>query len=319
MATKKNTDVENINKSVSENKISIEKAKKTPVTAAAKDEQKEKTPKAKTAAKTARSVKKVTVADVTKAIKKTVTKKPSIHNKDIVTATFEVRFSTEFGQQIFIVGNHEKLGNDDIHKATPLHYVNSNAWNVTIDFDVNTIPHTISYRYFVKNADGSIVEEGLSNKNIDLTEAAGKKVYVSDFWSFSGFPVGLFETKPFNVLLNNDAAIKKVKNASHVFTIKAPAVKSNQIICLLGSDKKLGEWEVKKALPLYPLGNGNWQIEIDLSKTAFPVEYKFGLWDKEAKKLTTLEAYENRICSIPAEKNTRVFVNEGLINLQENA
>ncbi len=239
--------------------------------------------------------------------------------KNTVTVTFEVRFSTEFGQQLFMVGNHELLGNNDIAKATPLQYLNEKAWSVTIDFDANDVPVFISYKYFVQNIDGSIIEEGVANKNIDLSASAGKNIYVSDFWSFSGFPAGLFETKPFKVLLNKDTEVKKVRNATHTFTIKAPAVKENEVVCMLGNDKKTGAWEVKKALPLSPLANGNWQIELDLSKAEFPLEYKFGLWDSKEKKLITLEAYENRVCNISATKDKKVFINEGLINLQENA
>ena len=314
MATKKKADALPANTASSEKSVEIPIKKTAVKKAAVKGEKKVK----------AASPKKATATNAEPTAskpKKAVTTKVSTPKsaKNTITVTFEVRFSTEFGQQLFIVGNHELLGNNDIAKATPLQYLNEKAWNVTLDFDASNIPIFISYKYFVQNIDGSIIEEGVANKNIDLSASAGKNIYVSDFWSFSGFPAGLFETKPFKVLLNKNTEVKKVSNATHIFTIKAPVVNEDEVVCMLGNDKKTGAWEVKKALPLSPLANGNWQIELDLSKSVFPLEYKFGLWNKNDKKLITLEGYENRICNISATKDKKVFINEGLINLPENA
>lgn len=324
MATKKNKEVENLTekttiKKAVPKKAAVKKAATAKKATTAKEEIKKTL--IKDAEKVEKVVKKVKdkVVEVAKDVEKVV-KKTTTTQKDTVNVTFEVRFSTEYGQEIYIVGNHSLLGNSDLNEAKLLNYLNDKAWNISLDFPAQQLPETISYHYFVKNIDGSIVEEGLANKTIDLSAASGKKVYVSDFWSFSGFPVGLFETKPFQVLLKEvDSKTKTVKNATHVFTIKAPIVKENEVVCLLGDDKKLGEWEVKNAIELTPIGNGNWQTEVDLSKATFPIHYKFGLLDKHTKKIISIEAYENRFCAVPAEKEAKVFVNEGLINLQENA
>lgn len=315
MATKKKADAPAKEKKASEKAIEKPIKKATVKKTVAKENKKVKTITSDKVAPKVATVRKAAVKATAKPKKATTAK----IEKDTITVTFEVRFSTEFGQQLFIVGNHELLGNNDTSRATPLQYLNEKAWSVTINFDASDIPVFISYKYFVQNIDGSIIEEGVANKNIDLSASAGKSIYVSDFWSFSGFPAGLFETKPFKVLLNKDTEVKKVRNATHTFTIKAPAVKENEVICLLGNDKKFGAWEVKKALLLSPFANGNWQIELDLSKAEFPLEYKFGLWNKKEKQLIALEAYENRICNIYTTKDTKVFINEGLINLQENA
>lgn len=261
---------------------------------------------------------------VEKTVKKIASKISSLTAEDNKNTrlTFEVRFSTEYGQNLFVVGDHELLGNDDLEFALPLQYLNDKAWSATIELHEGNTPRVINYRYFVKNVDGSIIEESLANKSIDLSASAGKNIYVSDFWSFSGFPAGLFETKPFLILLNNAGAAeptKKTKNSTHVFTVKAPVVSNDQVVCMLGDDKRLGGWEVKKALKLYPVGNGNWQIELDLSKSVFPIHYKFGLLNTKTKKPLILEGYENRCCALPAIKDGKVFINEGLINLAENA
>jgi len=50
------------------------------------------------------------------------------------TLVFQLRFTTQFGQIIYVVGNHPLLGNNDIEKAVPLRYLNENYWNLTIPF-----------------------------------------------------------------------------------------------------------------------------------------------------------------------------------------
>lgn len=279
--------------------------------------------KASVVKKTVAAKKEATVkssATVGKVAAKKVPVKKSQASVVGASVTFEIRFSTEFGQTMYVVGNHAQLGNDDLEKAVPMHYLNDKAWNITVEFDADALTDNISYYYFVKNADGSIVKEGIPNKTLSLSTAKGKKIYVSDFWSFAGFPVGLFETKPFQVLLpQTPDTKKKAKKSTHVFTVKAPAIAAGQCVCLLGDDKQLGAWEMKKSILLERVGEGNWQVALDLSKATFPVHYKFGIWDTAKNTFIQLEDYENRYCAVSAAKEDQVYVNDGLIKLSSNA
>src|SRR6185503_18812721 len=75
-----------------------------------------KTPKEKTKPKTGRSRR-------TKTIK----------------IVFQLKFRTRPGENLFITGDHEVFGENDINKALPLQYLNEEMWVASFDIDVSSI------------------------------------------------------------------------------------------------------------------------------------------------------------------------------------
>jgi 4-alpha-glucanotransferase len=64
------------------------------------------------------------------------------------TLLFQLRFTTQFGQNIYVIGNHPLLGNNDIEKAVPLQYFNDNFWNLSISFGAkDMVDESISYQW----------------------------------------------------------------------------------------------------------------------------------------------------------------------------
>ncbi|MFY7901260.1 MAG: carbohydrate-binding module family 20 domain-containing protein, partial [Chitinophagaceae bacterium] len=78
------------------------------------------------------------VAEVKEAV--TASEKPKVVRKksktvlSTITVTFQLRFHTNYGQSLFITGNHPNLGDNDQQKAVPLEYVNHNLWSVSLPF-----------------------------------------------------------------------------------------------------------------------------------------------------------------------------------------
>ena len=52
---------------------------------------------------------------------------------------FQLRFTTQFGQNIYLLGNHPLLGSNDTEKAIPLKYINEHYWNLTLPFGAKDI------------------------------------------------------------------------------------------------------------------------------------------------------------------------------------
>ena len=66
--------------------------------------------------------------------------------------TFQLKFRTAFGQELFISGSHALLGNNNIEQALPLEYVNGEHWQAVIEFDENECrDQQITYNYVLKN------------------------------------------------------------------------------------------------------------------------------------------------------------------------
>ena len=65
---------------------------------------------------------------------------------------FYLRFHTQFGQALSIVGNLPALGNEELGKALPLSFLNDEYWHGSIEIDP-THAETLHYRYVFTEKD----------------------------------------------------------------------------------------------------------------------------------------------------------------------
>ena len=230
---------------------------------------------------------------------------------------FHLRFKTNFGQAIFITGNHPLLGNGNIEQAIPMVYLNEDYWVLHLATKGLSKDETIQYSYFIQNADGTRSFDWGSDKSIMANQLATKELILIDTWNFTGNIDNAFYTAPFaNVLLkSSDTAVKPVipnKNATHVFRVKAPLLAADQTICIIGESKEIGGWDASKALPLNKiLDQPYFEINLDLSLCDFPLVYKYGMYDIVQKKFLAFESGNNRVLYEPVGKNKLVLVQDG--------
>ena len=123
---------------------------------------------------------------------------------------FHLRFKTNFGQTIFITGNHPLLGNGNIETAVPMVYLNEDYWVLHLATKGLLKAETIHYSYFIQNADGTRIFDWGSDKSIIVDQLATKELVLIDAWNFTGYIDNTFYTAPFaNVLLQSTG--KQVK------------------------------------------------------------------------------------------------------------
>ena len=162
---------------------------------------------------------------------------------------FYLRFHTQFGQSLHISGNIDALGNQDPSKAFPLRYLNNEFWHGTLEADAANTAH-IQYSYFLRNADGTVLEECGHDRIIDISGEGIEEFQVIDTWTHCGDFENAFYTAPFQqVLLKDHSAAGKTKYAkkfTHIFREKAPLLKKNEVLCLGGSGISLGEWDTEE-------------------------------------------------------------------------
>ena len=78
-----------------------------------------------------------------------------------MTVFFQIRFSTRYGQRLYVLGDHPLLGGGNTAEALPMEYLNENEWSVRVE-----IPHSkkfseFSYKYLLQEPDGRIIDTGL--------------------------------------------------------------------------------------------------------------------------------------------------------------
>lgn len=252
-------------------------------------------------------------------------KKPS--RTPLNRVTFWLRYATQYGQEIFISGNHEILGNNHSAEAIPLTYFNEHYWTVTLDFSQINIPEAgISYHYQIKHSNGDWEQEWGDYKRILFSDQSNEALTLVDSWNYTGYIENIFETEPFQQVLLKKQGLSipnntgTPANATHDFRVKAPLLPENQTICLLGSGDTFGQWQTQDPILMqYDETSGSYQIAVDLGNASFPIAYKYGVYDTQKQQFIRFEQGDNRVAHQQAMPNTLVRYHDGFVWLPNNS
>lgn len=210
--------------------------------------------------------------------------------------TFFLNYHTEFGQELFISGNNNFLGNNEIDHAIPMVYLDRESWFLTMELPDN-FDDIILYKYILKDKDGSRVYDGEGDRSIDVSLLKKKTISVVDTWNADSNIANVFFTRPFSeVLLEHVPKVKipAPKKYTHEFRVKAPLLQPGEIICMAGSSKKLKYWDTNE--PLLMEAKNNWFItRLELEPDGLPITYKYGIYNFQEKKFVRFEECANRI------------------------
>ena len=232
-----------------------------------------------------------------------------------------LRFHTNFGQSLFVTGNHELFGNGEAEKALPLQYVNDECWQTILLFPSGTAPNTdLVYNYILRNPDGSLIWDWGSDKKINPGSLTAEENLVVDSWNNASYPENAFYTEPFkSVLLKaNRTDVSETPNATptHTFRVKAPLLSKGQTLCLIGETPALGGWSTAAPLRLRrAAGEDYFTAQVDLSDASFPLAYKYGVFDIERGAFVRYEDGQNRVLNDAPAPHKHIFVNEGFARL----
>lgn len=233
---------------------------------------------------------------------------------------FYLRFHTKFGQTLHISGNIDALGNDDPARAFTLEYLNDEYWHGTLEVNAADTA-LVQYHYFLRNEDGTVVEEWGADRAVDISREGTDEFQVVDTWNHSGEYENAFYTAPFRQVLLSEHAVpakaKYAKKFSHIFKVKAPLLKKNEVACICGSGAAFGEWDTDAALLMTPAGNW-WTARVAIPKESFPLHYKYGVYDLKQKKFIRYEDGANRVLHGDAHKKKLTILHDGFVRLPNN-
>jgi 4-alpha-glucanotransferase len=239
----------------------------------------------------------------------------SFHNVSAMFITFRLKFSTQFGQTIFVSGSTPVLGSGNVAKAWPLAYVNNQYWQLTIKVNED---ERINYKYILREPGKPDTIEFGNDRVIEPTILNAKEVLLVDTWNFTGDTVNAFYTQPFTqVLLKHKNSFAKsiiVKNFTHEFRVKSPLLNTNEVICIAGSGNTLNNWDTEK--PLLLQKKDNWYTTtLRLTKNDFPLNYKYGVYNTQTKAFVQFENGDNRVITEFADNNAVTICHDGFVNI----
>ncbi|MCF8358151.1 MAG: 4-alpha-glucanotransferase [Prolixibacteraceae bacterium] len=205
--------------------------------------------------------------------------------------TFRINYKTAWGQSLWISGSTSEIGNWDTREAFPMLYIGNGEWETTF----STEEEEFEYKYFIKNADKSLLWEG--GKNRCFASTGHKIVEIRDFWrpkADEDFP--LFSKVFTGVLMahtKNSTTKKMAGNHSVIrFNLSAPRVPKHLQVSLVGNIPSLGNWI--KPVTMKKTGSTLWSLEVDLGKAKFPMGYKYVLTNRKTKETEVWEEGNER-------------------------
>jgi 4-alpha-glucanotransferase len=236
--------------------------------------------------------------------------------------TFQVRFRTRPGQDLFITGNHPLLGRGEVEHAVPMNYLDPETWGVSLTVTTaEATDHEVTYNYILHEADGSLSYDWGTDKRLNLAQLSHDETLIIDSWNSAGAFENAFYTEPFrNVLLRENytplPTPQTPKEVTHIFKVKAPLLVKGQTLCLLGDVSKLKNWDTKNPILLSRNAETDFfTVPVDLSDMTFPVFYKYGVYDVEQNRFVRFEDGQNRVSHAAAEPECLTIVNDGFATL----
>lgn len=234
---------------------------------------------------------------------------------------FYLRFHTRFRQSIWISGDADELGNNDPAQVFPLEYLNEEFWSASLEIKRKELQKNIRYRYILKNEDGELLYEWGHDREIELPRKNLQEIQLYDTWNHAGEYENAFYSDAFNNILlkprHTKGKLTSDKNFSHVFTVKAPLLNKNEVICLLGSGERFGNWSEEKPVLMSRKGDW-WKAKLDLSNHSFPLAYKYGIYNNREKKFLAFEEGNNRLLYSDAAKKKVTINHDGFVHLPNN-
>ena len=236
---------------------------------------------------------------------------------------FYLRYSTRFGQTLFVCGNNGLLGNGDTTMALPLQYLNDQLWQGTIELDITKENVPISYFYVLRADKEEEVLEFRDDRAIDVAGIKAEKLFLFDTWNHTGEIENVFFTSAFReVLLKKDQVAlspkplpKKIRSYTHEFSVKAPLLGKDECLFIGGAGITLDDWKTNKPKFLSRKGN-SWSIKLNLAHEHFPLAYKYGIFSRRHKKFIAFEEGNNRVLLANNGNSSYTILHDGFAKIQ---
>ena len=226
---------------------------------------------------------------------------------------FNIDYQTYYGQELvlsIITGRHNGVNETSQYR---MHTLDGYHWSVEVRKDVK--PGTqIDYFYSVLCGDNEERKEWsvmCHRLNFDAERGLNYRVY--DHWNDIPEDSYLYSSAIADCVVGKKQEKVKLNNFNKSVTLKvrAPQLRAEDQLYLIGAEPALGAWNEKKALKMTQHNINEWMVTIDGAKLASSrLEVKFFIKNKADNDALVWEYSDNRIVELPAMDEGDVMVYE---------
>ena len=176
---------------------------------------------------------------------------------------FTLEYQTSFGEELAL--NILTDGKTEQHKMGTIDGLH---WSCEMSQAVNTSAY-IDYYYSVMRGDQEQRHEWLVIPHrLEFTALNGAKYLVYDHWIDIPEDSYLYSTAFTECVAARQQKKSKLTNYGKTLRLKvrAPQLRNNEHLALIGNDEALGNWEAKRALPMTEHEKNEWVISLDAEK-----------------------------------------------------
>ena len=222
---------------------------------------------------------------------------------------FNIEYQTSFGEQLVlnIKENSEKTTAYRMSSLDDYHWF----YELNGRFSVGEV---IDYYYSV-DCDGQPKRHEwlVDAHRLEMASEKGINYIIYDHWIDIPEDSYLYSSAFTDCVARHTVVKSPVKPFTTTVRLKvrAPQLRQEERLALIGADKALGGWEILKALPMSEHNYNEWMLNIDASKLQSNVmEFKFVVLDEEEDVTPIWEGGENRRVELPPLEPGDVVVYE---------
>ncbi len=222
-----------------------------------------------------------------------------------------IHYQTVPGEMICVTGSLKSLGKWDTAKAIQLTYHVGGTW--TSDIEIPNNCKSIEYKYALINDLGDVKWEWGDERKILLSGIKKPVIYLKDSWRSPTNEEKVMYSSAFSevIMKPNHTAEGATSKAKKVlqFRIPVPRIGKDYQLCVLGNQKRLGNWA--KTQPLLLSCNNEfpvWSGSVNIGDLSFPLAYKYGIYDNKKKEVVTLEEGADRVIEQLPQDEEFLFV-----------
>ncbi len=189
----------------------------------------------------------------------------------------QLNYSTNFGEELVL----NLISNKDAGKITPyrMKTQDGRVWTCQLKLPLKTGTY-IDYFYTVVQGEDHVLasEWQVEPHRLEINATKGSNFMVFDRWLSTPEDTYQYSAAFTDCIRSRQVQIAPLSPYTVTVRIKvrAPQLRSNERLAIVGNDKGMGGWDVSKALPMYEHNYNEWVADIDASKlNGRNLEFKF--------------------------------------------
>ncbi|EGG21415.1 4-alpha-glucanotransferase [Cavenderia fasciculata] len=216
-------------------------------------------------------------------------------SNNTVHIRFKVNYYTRLGQEVYICGSSEELGNWVDAEAKKLRYGDNGDWEIIVEFKKTSTDQVLNYKYFIMDTNADKIWEGGPNRTLDVSICDPfythevRDTYQSPssaentFLKSSFFRDVYFRRTPEDVKTYNHIPTNSKDKVVVRFQVKSTCVTPHHSVYIVGSNTTLGNWRTERAIRLADDNYPNWRVDLEFTKDQLPFSYKYIITDDTTK------------------------------------